>query len=44
MINDLVAGSDYATGADLPEDVIDRIKSKDKKIIAQAFLQQKIFL
>ena len=36
MINDLVAGSDYATGADLPDDVIDKIKSKDKKTIAQA--------
>ncbi len=36
MINDLVVSSDYATGANLPDDVIDRIKSKDKKIIAQA--------
>ena len=36
MINDLVAGSDYATGANLPDDVIDKIKSKDKKTIAQA--------
>ena len=36
MINDLVAGSDYATGADLPDDVVEKIKSKDKKTIAQA--------
>ena len=36
MINDLVGGSDYATGADLPDDVVEKIKSKDKKTIAQA--------
>tara|TARA_B100001093_G_scaffold519759_1_gene610305 strand:+ start:890 stop:4273 length:3384 start_codon:yes stop_codon:yes gene_type:complete len=36
MINDLVACSDYATGADLPDDVVEKIKSKDKKTIAQA--------
>ena len=36
MINDLVACSDYATGADLPDNLIDKIKSKDKKTIAQA--------
>ena len=36
MINDLVAGSDYATGADLPDHVLEKIKSKDKKTIAQA--------
>ena len=36
MINDLVGASDYSTGADLPDDIVDKIKSKDKKTIAQA--------
>ncbi len=36
MIDDLVEKSDFATGEHLPEDVLDKIQAKDKKIIAQA--------
>lgn len=36
MINDLVASSDFATGENLPEDALEKIIVKDKKIIAQA--------
>ncbi|MCS5664000.1 MAG: methylmalonyl-CoA mutase family protein [Flavobacteriales bacterium] len=36
MINDLVEKSDFATGEHLPEDVLEKIQAKDKKVIAQA--------
>ena len=36
MINDLVENSDFATGEHLPEDVLEKIKAKNKKVIAQA--------
>ena len=36
MINDLIEKSDFATGEHLPEDVLDKIQAKDKKMIAQA--------
>ena len=36
MINDLVENSDFATGEHLPEDVLEKIQAKNKKVIAQA--------
>ena len=35
MINDLVKQSDFPTGKSLPDNIIEKVKSKDKKVIAQ---------